>query len=192
MSTLIVAGLDPSLSNFGLVKGILDLSGSSPTFNLTDMLLQESKATDKKSQKVVRKNSDDLDRARLLHTGMTEFIRDVDIVCVEIPVGSQSARAMASYGICIGVIASINKPLIQVTPTEVKVAATGRKTATKAEMIEWATSIYPSAGWLTRVVKGQTFLVSKNEHLADALAAIKAGVQTDTFKQMQAFYKLAS
>jgi Holliday junction resolvasome RuvABC endonuclease subunit len=105
-----------------------------------------------------------------------------DIICVEIPVGSQSARAMASYGICIGVLASINKPMIQVTPTEVKVAATGNKSATKREMIIWAFSQNSSLKWLTRTTNGDNILIDKNEHMADAMAAIKAGISTDEFK----------
>ena len=81
--------------------------------------------------KTVRKNSDDLNRARKHSEILKEILKDVDIVMVEIPVGSQTARAMASYGICIGILSQIETAMIQVTPTEVKVAATGNKTATK-------------------------------------------------------------
>lgn len=73
---------------------------------------------------------------------MKELEKDVNMVVVEVPVGSQSARSMASYGICIGILASITKPMIQVTPTEVKMATVGSKTASKQDMIDWATSAY--------------------------------------------------
>lgn len=181
-----VAGIDPSLSNFGLAKGSLDIQRAS--FHLEDLLLVESKA-DKANAKTVRKNSDDLNRAKQLYCGMQEFIEDVDFVFVEVPVGSQSARSMASYGVCIGVLASVSKPLIQVTPTEVKLAAVGSKTASKAEMIEWATAAYPSADWITMKRSGQQVVTNKNEHLADAVAAIHAGMQTDQFKQLAAVYQ---
>jgi hypothetical protein len=131
----------------------------------------------------------DLKRAEVLYTNLHEALRGVDLVCVEIPVGSQSARAMASYGMCIGIIASIKQPLIQVTPTEVKQAATRSKTATKAEMIKWATDTYPDAPWLTVRRKGALEYVAKNEHLADALAAIHAGVKTDQFKVFHQYLK---
>jgi len=91
---------------------------------------------------------------------------------------------MASYGVCIGILASMKKPLIQVTPNEVKLAAVGKKTATKEQMIEWAINKYPTAPWLTRKFKGQITHVKSNEHLADATAAIHAGVKTDEFKRM--------
>lgn len=79
--------------------------------------------------------------------------------------------------------------MIQVTPNEVKLAACKKKTASKAEMIEWATSHFPDAPWLTHKSKGELILSSKNEHLADALGAIVAGTKTDQFKYMMAAFK---
>lgn len=185
MTIIKVAGLDPSLCNFGMVRGDLDLITGN--FTITDMSLQSTES-DNKNKKRVRKNSDDLNRARLLYKGMTEFITGCGMVFVEIPVGSQTARAMCSYGICIGVIASINTALIQVTPNEVKLAATSNKTASKADMINWAVGRYPDAGWIKRKSKGQMVIASKNEHLADAIAAIHAGVKTDEFRYVQSIF----
>lgn len=182
MKYLKVAGLDPSLSHFGMVKGELDLE-TGKLFNLQLRLIQTSPDN---QNKIVRKNSTDLKRCRKLHIGMQEFIKDVAMVFVEIPVGSQSARAMASYGMCIGVVAAIQQAVIQVTPTEVKVAATGNKTASKADMIKWAKDAYPDAEWIERVIKGVKNHVNKNEHLSDSLAAIYAGVRTDQFKHARA------
>lgn len=183
---MILAGIDPSLRNFGLAKGACDISTGS--FEPSDLLLIET-ASDDKNKKSVRKNSDDLRRSRELYAGMTNFLLGVDLAFVEIPVGSQTARAMTSYGICIGLLASINVPLIQVTPSEVKVAATGNKNATKKEMIEWAVNSYPSAPWLTHKRNNHFKITDKNEHLADAVAAIHAGAKTDTFKQLIAFQR---
>lgn len=177
---LIVAGFDPSFSNFGMVKGTLDiLSGE---FELTHIELTQTKPDSK--NKKVRQNSKDLVRAQQLHKGMTAFMGDVDIICVEIPVGSQSSRACVSYGACIGIIAALKVPLIQVTPNEVKLAAVDDKQATKQQMIKWVTTEYPNAPWLTRQVKGETQLLNSNEHLADATACIHAGVKTDEFQGM--------
>lgn len=177
MTTITIAGIDPALRNVGLVKGTLDLD--SGIFHLASLKLLQ---TETSKHKQVRKNSDDLERARIAYKGIQEFLVDVDLVCVEIPVGSQSARAMASYGISIGVIASIDKPLIQVTATEVKMNGAGTKLASKVEMINWATTRYPMAPWLTHGGK----ITQNNEHLADALAAIHAGAKTDEFKLLTA------
>jgi Holliday junction resolvasome RuvABC endonuclease subunit len=174
-----IVGIDPSLRNFGIVKAELDIENMS--FKVTDMRLVESESNSKK-EKVVRKNSDDLRRAKLLHEGFVEACQGASFAFVEVPVGSQSARAMASYGICVGVLAACPIAMIQVTPSEVKLAGTGYKTATKDEMIESAVNAHPYAPWLTRKVKGNLELLSSNEHLADAVFSIQAGIRTDEFK----------
>ena len=176
-----VVGLDPSMSNFGMVKGFLDLDEG--TLTLTDRHIEVTKPN-KADKKVVRKNSDDLNRAVASYTALTKFLKGVDLVFVEIPVGSQSARAMASYGMCIGVLSSITLPMIQVTPGEVKKAATGKKTASKDEMILWATDEYPELDWYTKKQKGETTFTGANEHVADAIGAIHAGILTQEFKQI--------
>lgn len=181
-----ILGLDPSMSNFGMAMGLLNLGDGS--LNQLNLNLIEAPAEPK--NKSVRQNSMDLERARSIYNRMTETIElfKPDIICVEIPVGSQSARAMASYGMCIGLIASIQVPLIQVTPAEVKLAACKSKVATKQQMIDWAASTYPDANWCKRKLKGVQVLTDKNEHLADALGAIYAGVRTDQFKQLRAVF----
>ena len=176
-------GIDPSLQNFGLVIAEIDTSTEEYTFKIQDMLLAKSNE-DKKTKKTVRKNSDDLRRAKILFDGMNTMIKKhkAAFAFVEVPHGSQSARAMASYGICIGLLASCPIPMIQLTPTEVKLAGTNVKTATKQEMIEAAVKEHPEAQWLTYKRNGELQLSDSNEHLADATFAIKAGMNTDEFK----------
>lgn len=181
-----IVGVDPSLRNLGIV--IAELDTSNMTFEVVDMRLLKSEDNATK-QKTVRKNSDDLRRATILQKGLIEACKDASFAFVEIPVGSQSARAMASYGICIGVLSSCPIPMIQVTPTEVKLAGTNIKSATKEEMIDAAVKDYPYAPWMKRKIKGQTELLAANEHLADALFAIKAGIATEQFKSAVELYK---
>lgn len=178
-----IVGLDISLNNLGVCKASID--GGKLIVN--EVCVKKPEKADAQTKKQVRKNSDDLRRARELRASVAEAINDADIVCVEMPVGSQSARAMASYGLSVGVIASIDKPLIEVTPTEVKLAGAGVRTATKSEMIEWATDKHPEANWKRRKVNGKLAITNDNEHAADALAAIYAGMQTTEFKGIMAF-----
>lgn len=182
-----VLGCDPSLRNFGLVTATIDLD--TLEVSIVDMKLVKSEDGAKKA-KTVRKNSDDLRRAKLLSDGFVEACKDQDFVFVEVPVGSQSSRAMASYGICIGVLSGCNVPMIQVTPLEVKIAGTGIRTATKDEMIAAAVEKYPDAKWLQRKFKGEMKLMDDNEHLADALFAIMAGINTDEFKNSIAMLRM--
>lgn len=180
MSEVKIVSFDPSLRNFGIAKLALNLNDNS--FRVRELILAKPTMADKATKKTVRKNSDDLRRARWLHTHMMAACKDAVIAVAEVPVGSQSARAMASYGICIGVLAGLEIPLIEVTPNEVKLVSVGKKTASKAEMIEWATKKHPEGNWKTRKSKGEMVLTNDNEHLADALAAAYAGIQTEQFK----------
>lgn len=138
--------------------------------------------------KQVRQNSKDLHAAHQLAEGAITFARRADALFVEVPVGSQSARAMASYGICVGILAALRAfdiPFFEVTPTEVKVTATGRRTATKQEMISWASERHPEAPWPYQTKRGVTSIVEGSaEHMADAVGAIHAGLQTSEYKQM--------
>ncbi len=174
-----VVGIDPSLRNFGISKAELDLD--TMTFDVKELVLAKSEG-DAKKTKVVRKNSEDLERARILTEAFREACSGASFAFVEVPVGSQSARAMASYGVCVGILAGCTIPMIQVTPTEVKLAGTGIKTATKQEMIEAAVKAHPKAKWLTRKLAGKLSLIDANEHLADATFAIEAGIKTTEFR----------
>ena len=141
-----VCGFDPSLTNWGIAEAVLDLDNgylSTPTLSLI-----QPKDGDGKKQ--VRRNSLDLSRAEELVTAALASARRAKVVFVEVPHGSQSARAMASYGICIGVLASIRAAgieLIEVSATENKFNFTGNKTATKEQMIATAVQLYPDANF---------------------------------------------
>lgn len=189
--TIKVIGVDPALRNFGFAVATVDVENDK-IISIDDLKLVK---TEDDAGKKVRRNSDDLRRARE-HVKALQMFSDpkngTALAFVEVPVGSQSARAMASYGVCIGVLASCKCGMVEVTPTEVKVRATGQKTATKNEMIDWATELYPDAPWLTRTSKGEKVLKNENEHLADAVGAINAGLQTQQWAQIKAAYSILS
>lgn len=173
-----VIGMDPSLRNWGLAEGILDLEQG----YLNDLNLSLVQPKDMEG-KQVRKNSSDLHLALQLAQGVIPLVQKAKVIFVEIPVGSQSARAMASYGLCIGLLGAIRSldiPLIEVSATEVKRALSGNPNATKREMIDAAFSAYPSANF--PMTRGK--INDKAEHMADAIGAIHAGVQTPMFQQL--------
>jgi Holliday junction resolvasome RuvABC endonuclease subunit len=182
-----LVSLDPALSNLGIA--VLDYDLDADQLDLKSLRLVQTEAS---KHKTVRKNSDDLERARLLFQGMTDACDNCHIAIAEIPVGTQSARGAMSNGIALGVLAGCPIPLIQVSPTEAKMASVGIKTATKDEMIEWAMKHYPHKDWLLRRSKGQVVPLKDNEHLADAVAIAVAGVKTDQFRQAISFFRVAS
>ena len=181
-----VCGHDPSLRNWGISKGYYDTDTKELVIYQVDVI-QPVLPTGKQ----VRQNSLDLESAEQLYRGAMDAIKGAQAVFVEVPVGSQSARAMASYGICVGILGAIRAtevPFFEVTPTEVKVAAVGYKNATKADMINWATSKHPEANWPTYMEHGKLRISeAKAEHMADATAAIYAVLACNSFKQVLPF-----
>lgn len=181
-----VVGQDPSLRNWGLAVGSLNLETKKLTIELLD-LTNPVLPTGKQ----VRQNSTDLESAFQLYQGAMTAAQGAHAVFVEVPVGSQSARAMASYGVCVGVLGALRAngiPFFEVTPAEVKMAGYGRKTATKQEMIRWAMAAHPEANWPMYKQNGQLVVSeAKAEHMADAVAAIYAGISCNAFKQMLPF-----
>lgn len=181
-----VVGQDPSLRNWGLAIG---------TYNLQtrELQIQEVKTICPvlPTGKQVRQNSLDLETAEQLYKGAMLAAMKADAVFVEVPVGSQSARAMASYGVCVGVLGSMRSnqiPFFEVTPTEVKMAAVGTKTASKQEMIEWALEKHPEAPWPLYTRNGKKQIsADKAEHQVDAVAAIYAGLSCKAFQQLLPF-----
>lgn len=178
-----VAGFDPSLTHWGIAEAELDLvTGYLSTPQLTLVKPEKIKA------KQVRQNSTDLFVSEQLAKIAFDVARRSKVVFVEVPVGSQSARAMASYGVCVGVLGALRAEgisLIEVTAFEVKKTFTGDKNATKQRMIDQALHLYPDANFPRQ---GQR-VVAKAEHVADAIAAIHAGVLTPTFQNLMRLFQ---
>ncbi|TXG86209.1 MAG: hypothetical protein E6R13_00890 [Spirochaetes bacterium] len=189
MTKLAVCGFDPSLRNWGVAIGLYDLESHKLTITHIDVIQPVlSKA------KQIRQNSLDVDASRQLFQAAYKHATGAQAVFAEVPVGSQSSRAMASYGICTGVIGSLQSsgiPVIEISPTEVKLAACGNRTATKEQMIAWATKAHPEANWPTYNQKG-TAIVSeaKAEHMADAIGCIYAGIASNPFQQLLNFQRV--
>ncbi len=181
-----VVGQDPSLRNWGLSTGTYNTETKELTINKLGII---NPALSKGKQ--VRQNSLDLESAKQLCEGAIDASKGAQAIFVEVPVGSQSARAMASYGVCVGVLGSLRAmgiPIFEVSPNEVKMAGPGKSTASKLEMIEWAMNQHPEADWPTYVEKGKLLVnTSKAEHQADATAAIYAGLSCNSFQQILPF-----
>lgn len=183
-----VVGFDPSLRNWGISKGSLIL-GKNPQQLIIDEVAVIN--PELPTGKQVRQNSLDLESAKQLCKAALDAAEGAQAIFVEVPIGSQSARAMASYGICVGVLGALRAtgiPFFEVTPNEVKMISVGKKTATKAEMIQWAMASHPEANWPTYKQNGEVKVSeAKAEHMADATAAIYAGIACNSFQQMLPF-----
>lgn len=177
-----VIGFDPSLNNWGIARGKYNTASGEITIASLEVIKPVAP-----SRKIMRVNSSDLSRAAQLAQGVIQEASYNAQIFVEVPVGSQSARSMASYGVCIGILGylrAMGTPFYEVTPTEVKQVASGKSSATKKEMIDWASGKHPDAPWPMKMSKGTNSIVTGTaEHMADAVAAIYAGVASPTFQQ---------
>ena len=119
--------------------------------------------------------SNDLLCAKKLYKELNYIIKkyNVEAVAAEIPGGSQSSRASFSFGCAIALIASTDLPIIEVKASEAKLALTQDKNASKKDMINKAYEMYPELNW---ILYGKR-LVNANEHIADALGVLLAGLE---------------
>ena len=181
-----VCGHDPSLRNWGISKGIYDTETKKLTVYDVSVI-----QPDLPTGKQVRQNSLDLESAKQLCAGAMYSVKGAQAIFVEVPVGSQSARASVGYGVCVGVLGALRAtgiPFFEITANEVKLAGAGKKDATKNEMIEWAFNKHPEANWPSYTQHGETKIsAAKAEHMADATAAIYAGLASNQFKQVMPF-----
>lgn len=183
-----VIGFDPSLTHWGWVKAEVDTDTGE--YTVIDMGIIETDNRDTK--KNVRVESDNLKRAREVHTEVVRLCEGQKLAFSEIPLfGSWMAgtQSIARSGMVIGLLAACPTPVIQVFPRESKKLAVGSPNADKSEMIDWAYRKFPDAPWRYRTLKGKQILKKDNEHLADAIAAVNAGLQTEQFRQVLAMYK---
>jgi Holliday junction resolvasome RuvABC endonuclease subunit len=179
MAIIRVAGLDGSKTNFGIAIMSFDTDNPKATLKIEDLILAK---TEKSKEKKVRASSDNLARSQLIVETVHPAIKDCIAAFIEVPSGGQSYDAVLGFGIVIGIYASLPVRTIEVSPSETKIAAVGTRTASKAEMIEWALTRFPDAPWRLRKLKGVMVPTNDNEHLADAAAIVLAGIETPSFK----------
>lgn len=178
-----VLGMDPSMTAWGLAYAELDLQTGILDTPQLDLIEPE-----KLKHKQVRQNSKDLWVAEQLHKEVFDYASRAKVIFAEVPVGSQSARGMCAYGVCVGILGSLRSQgiqVIEVTASEVKLALAGHKHATKDQMITAAVAEYPDANY--PVWRGE--MTQKAEHVADAIGAIHAGVRTPIFQNLMRLFK---
>lgn len=170
--------IDSSLRHTGIAVGFID-SNDNITVELIDL-----NNTEKSTNKQVRASSDTIDACRQNFKYLKKVIEEYkpQIIFAETPSGSQSSSGMKSYGATCQLLASLEPEIVEVTPHEVKMASVGKKTASKRDMIDWAYERHPGSQWT--FFKGK--IKNDNEHMADAICIVYAGIKTRTYSQLKA------
>ena len=176
-----VLGVDCSLNNCGVCLCEVD---EHLNIKVIQTILNEN---NQKFPKKMRQSFQDFKKAKAHAKFINEVIYgyQIEIVVAEIPCGSQSSRACTSAGVVTGLLGSIaiKKPLVGVTPIEVKKASVGINTASKDDIIAWCLAAHPEITPPTRKVRGVQEVLKKFEHEADSGAIVTAGVQTADFQR---------
>lgn len=195
MSLIKFIGIDPSLTHTGYAVAVV----CTETLKIVTIEEMGTFITAPSKVKNFRKSSDDLARARTIAVPLRELVakHGIKVGASEIPSGAQSARAALSFGIAIGILASLTVPLIEVTPSEVKMATVGTKTADKEDMVRWAvgmTDTLPTPDtlkWDTSkrandwdIRQGNSFVLKTMEHQADGIAVIHTAIKSEQFRQL--------
>lgn len=179
----IMMGVDPGFRNTGFAIAKVQARSSVIKHVIAVGLINTEGRTD------VRISSDKYRRACELSHRL-QYVADhykVDVIACEFSSRSATKYARFDFGVMCGVIAGLGMPLFEVSPQQVKQAATGSRTASKKEVIEWALEATRQCrgSWPTTHVPNKMGLMFKGrmvasyaEHLADALAAIQACIQT--------------
>lgn len=172
--------MDPSLRNTAIVYGTIDLF--TDTLSPTGYFIIN---TEKSKDKTVRQSSDTVRRARSVISTLSEFIDDwkPDICFAETPSGSKSSSAMKSYGMSCCFIALMDPPAIQVSPIELKKVVNGTNRASKDEIIEFVKNKFPEFELETK--SDGTVVVGRMEHVADAVVAACAGIETSQYGMLK-------
>ena len=103
----------PSFRNWGIAIGSAPLDSGILTIDNIRTVQTEPQPQGGK----VRAGTWDIQSAYTLFDGVFEVVKDADIVCIEVPTGSQDAKAALGRGICLGIIGSLySNKLIFVTP----------------------------------------------------------------------------
>lgn len=165
-----ILGLDPSFRNWGW--SMARVNSSVLMFDDCGVI------TSSPSKEDIPQNQKDIASCLQLYPGLLALTKKADIICIEAPHGSQSSRAMVSYGVCMAYIAAIthlNPNVVLVSANDVK-RVVGLKNPSKRDVINWVINTHSDI-----IIPKQ---LNRAEHICDSIAAIHAAMQTNQFKEL--------
>lgn len=165
-----ILSFDPSITNWGIAAALYD---TETEFFEIKYLSTISPISDH------QKNKRDVDIASQLITRLDPLIKQADIICVEVPTGSQGFRPAVNYAMCcalIGVISTYGIPVIHVTPYDVKKVV--GENASKKDVVHWVVETHKEAK--VDHYKGLPN-VTKANHYCDAVVVMHASVDKPDF-----------
>lgn len=172
---MIVIGFDPSMNNWGYAVA-----------NVTDKI--EPIALGVIAVSGVGKSVTEqyIDHSAKLYMEVINVLNryNTKTIIAETPTGSQSFASAKSYALVnglLGVLSAQGYKVILVKPNDLK-SLVGNQSASKADMINWVINKYPNIALPKHNGK---VVLSKSEHMCDALIAIHAAINLNLFGKPQ-------
>ena len=167
-----ILGIDPGFAKLGWC--LMTANGN----RVLDAGIVETKKAQQKG--VMYSANDNIQRLRVLLDGVGGAIgKDTRLLCMESASFVRSAKVMHQIGMARGGIVSMayehRVPLLEASPRQIKVAVTGKASASKQEIAKALAALHPEMLPLLPRAK------SKHEHMWDALGAIKACMRSDVY-----------
>lgn len=179
MSAPTLLAIDPGFRNTGWI--VVRVDPGAPFFVACGLLRT------KKSTKTVLQSHDDWRCYRAILRGILSAAAPYapSAMIVETPAGSKSvraARAMASaYALCAAVSEFARIPAVLVSADDAKLAATGKRNGSKAEVAEAVASFVDPVHVAQAVGRAKT----KAEHITDAAALVLGAWEHDVVRMLR-------
>jgi len=177
MSKKRMLAIDPGFKNTGVA--VLEFNDDEWFIIHTSLI-----KTEKSSKKLgVRVADDTVRRCEEIARALQKIIDNtkVSLFAVETPSGGgKSASAVKAMALATGVVSTVialnKKPAVWCTPTDVKKATIGTKTASKLAIMDYACEKFPTLRSEYTHIKGASKGKLRNdfEHIADAIGVFEA------------------
>jgi len=184
-----VLGIDPGFASIGLAVVRLTDIGEQPE-------LLKVFSTEKSAKKLnVMASADNVRRARELSDVITSLIEryNIKLICAESMSFPRSSSIAAKMAMCWGAMSAIsqikNIPILQATPMQIKKKICGVKSASKADIEESIRIKYGDI--IETLIENEHICKTEREHPIDALAAIVACSESETFMMMHQMRRAA-
>lgn len=172
-----ILGIDPGFANMGYA--IATYTSDSLVQRLVVREMGVIRTT--KSTRMITASRDNARRTKMLFERLRELAENCDCICMEsmsFPRSASTAGKLSAGSAAVACVASLYAlPIEENLPTDIKLAVTGSKKASKSKMAEELLAIFPEC-----IAHLEGIPASRQEHPLDALGAIVAALDSDVVK----------
>lgn len=164
---MMVLGLDPGFAAFGVAA--VEVERNDSLNPMRGWVLRTERSARKLA---VRASEDNVRRAQAIAEALSAIVDEwrPQVLCAETMSWPRNAGAVAKVALAWGAVCALawsrGLPLVQASPQEVKIAVSGRKNASKDEVIRYVESRFSGFDLPKQL--------TLQEHVADAIAVVVA------------------